>query len=73
MLHAGEDTAVVLKAAHRRSRARDGKVDSPFTTMVLEIEQGILHRRAQHAKIIVSKSGELLSFEEYSKRMEGIL
>ena len=59
--------------AHRRSRARDGKVDSPFTTMVLEIEQGILHRRAQHAKIIVSKSGELLSFEEYSKRMEGIL
>ena len=41
--------------------------------MVLEIEQGILHRRAQHAKIIVSKSGELLSFEEYSKRMEGIL
>ena len=75
----GADLPILLNStpeetrAHRRSRARDGKVDSPFTTMVLEIEQGILHRRAEHAKIIVSKSGELLTFEEYSKRMEGIL
>ena len=75
----GVDLPILLNStpeetrAHRRSRARDGKVDSPFTTMVLEIEQGILHRRAQHAKIIVSKAGELLTFEEYSERMEEVL
>lgn len=56
-------------AAHRRSRARDGKTDSAFTTTVLQIEQGMLHRRADAAKIIVSKRGELLTHEEYHKRM----
>lgn len=45
---------------HRRSRARDGKTDSAFTTMVLEIEQGMLDSRAPFAKIILSKSGEIL-------------
>ena len=75
----GVDLPILLNStpeetrAHRRSRARDGKVDSPFTTMVLEIEQGILHRRASAAKIIVSKNGELLTFEEYSRRMGGAL
>jgi len=56
-------------AAHRRSRARDGKTDSPFTTTVLQIEQGMLHRRADAAKIIVSKAGELLTHAEYHQRM----
>ncbi len=46
---------------HRRSRARDGKTDSAFTTMVLEIEQAELQRRARAAKIIISKSGEILN------------
>ena len=75
----GVDLPILLNStpeetrAHRRSRARDGKVDSPFTTMVLEIEQGILHSRAEQAKIIVSKAGELLTFEEYSERMEEVL
>ena len=45
---------------HRRSRARDGKTDSAFTTMVLEIEQAMLDDRAPFAKIILSKSGEIL-------------
>ena len=46
--------------AHRRSRARDGKTDSAFTTMVLEIEQAELDSRAPFAKIIISKSGEIM-------------
>ena len=46
--------------AHRRSRARDGKTDSAFTTMVLEIEQAELDSRAPFAKIIIAKSGELI-------------
>lgn len=56
-------------AAHRRSRARDGKTDSAFTTTVLQIEQGILHHRADAAKIIVSKSGALLTHAEYHALM----
>jgi len=46
--------------AHRRSRARDGKTDSAFTTMVLEIEQAKLDDRARHARIVIAKSGEVL-------------
>lgn len=46
--------------AHRLSRARDGKVDSAFTTMVLEIEQEELDERRSSAKIVISKQGEIL-------------
>lgn len=46
--------------AHRRSRARDGKTDSAFTTMVLEIEQAKLDERSVNAAIIIAKSGEVL-------------
>lgn len=46
--------------AHRLSRARDGKVDSAFTTMVLEIEQEELDDRRGSAKIVISKQGEIL-------------
>ena len=45
---------------HRRLRARDGKTDSAFTTMVLEIEQMELDDRAHSAAIILSKAGEFL-------------
>ncbi|WP_330375740.1 hypothetical protein [Butyrivibrio proteoclasticus] len=54
---------------HRRSRNRDGKLDSPFTMMVLEIEQGKLVDQAHKAKIIITKSGELISYEEFQKLM----
>ena len=54
---------------HRRQRGRDGKTDSAFTTTVLEIEQGKIADRAKFAKIIVSKSGELLSYEQYCEQM----
>lgn len=49
--------------AHRRSRARDGKTDSAFTTMVLEIEQAELDSRAPFAKIIISKAGKVIDPE----------
>ena len=50
---------------HRRLRARDGKTDSAFTTMVLEIEQEELFDRAKYAKIIVSKSGEFMDRSDF--------
>ena len=45
---------------HRKLRARDGKTDSAFTTMVLEIEQEELDRVGKKAKIIMAKSGEFI-------------
>jgi hypothetical protein len=55
--------------AHRRSRARDGAVDSPFTTTVLELEQALLHSQAGKARIIVSKSGEVIDYDTYLEHM----
>ena len=50
---------------YRKMRGRDGNTDSPFTTMVLGIEQELLHQQAHKAKIILSISGKLLSYKEY--------
>ena len=50
---------------HRRFRARDGAPDSPFVTMVLELEQQMLQSQAHKAKIIVTKSGDVLTYEQY--------
>ena len=66
----GVDIPVLLNStpeetlAHRKLRARDGAPDSPFTTMVLESEQGLLRAQAHKAKIVVSKSCELLTPEQ---------
>ena len=63
----GVDIPILLNStpeetlAHRRSRNRDGKTDSPFTMRVLEIEQQMLNSQAYKTKIIVSKAGELLT------------
>ncbi|PFG17475.1 hypothetical protein ATK74_2046 [Propionicimonas paludicola] len=71
----GVDVPILLNStpaetlAHRRARSRDGAVDSPFTTMVLELEQAKLAAAAHRAKIIVSRSGELLDFAEYQASM----
>ena len=54
---------------HRRSRNRDGKLDSPFTTLVLELEQKKLVDQAHKAKIIISKAGEIISYDEFKKLM----
>ena len=72
----GVDVPVLLNStpeetrAHRRSRARDGKTDSAFTTMVLEIEQQELDACAHKARIIISKSGEVLSYDQYRALMD---
>lgn len=71
----GVDIPILLNStpaetlAHRRARNRDGKIDSAFTTMVLEIEQKKLEAQAHKAKIILSKQGELLSYTEYRRLM----
>ena len=71
----GVDVPILLNSTpqetleHRRARNRDGGTDSSFTTMVLEIEQGMLESQAHKAKFILSKAGELLSYEEFQKRM----
>jgi alpha-galactosidase len=52
---------------HRRSRNRDGATDSPFTTMVLEIEQDMLVSQAPKAKMIVSKNGEIIDYSDFVK------
>ncbi|WP_022773753.1 adenylyl-sulfate kinase [Butyrivibrio sp. AE2015] len=54
---------------HRRSRNRDGKLDSPFTMMVLELEQNKLVNQAHKAKIIITKAGEIISYDEFKKLM----
>jgi len=54
---------------HRRSRNRDGATDSPFTTMVLAIEQDMLISQAPKAKLILSKSGEILAYKDFIKLM----
>lgn len=72
----GVDVPILLNSTpqetleHRRSRNRDGGVDSPFTTMVLEIEQRLLACQARKAKLIVAKSGELLSYQAFLSQME---
>ncbi len=71
--YTGVDIPVLLNStpaetlAHRASRARDGAVDSPFTTMVLELEQAMLIAQSPKAKIIVSKAGELISAADVAK------
>lgn len=62
----GIDVPVLLNSTpeetreHRRLRARDGKTDSAFTTMVLSIEQEELDERGKFAKIKISKSGMIM-------------
>ncbi len=71
----GVDLPILLNStpaetlAHRRARNRDGKVDSAFTTMVLAIEQKKLAEQAGKAKLIISKSGTLMSYAEYRELM----
>lgn len=71
----GVDIPVLLNStpaetlAHRRARNRDGKTDSAFTTMVLELEQQKLDAQAHKARLILSKAGELMDYREYRRRM----
>jgi alpha-galactosidase len=53
----------------RKSRNRDSGADSPFTEIVLNIEQELLISRAKAAKLIVSENGEIISYNDYLKAM----
>lgn len=55
---------------YRKKRGRDAGAGSPFTAMVLGIEQELLHSQAHKAKIILSKAGEILSYKEYMELMQ---
>ena len=50
--------------AHRLARGRDRGADSPFTSLVLILEQAQLNRRAGSAELILSLSGETMSPED---------
>lgn len=71
----GVDIVILLNSTpeetleHRRKRARDGAVDSPFTMLVLKIEQEQLMAEASRAKIILTKDGRIISYEEYCQIM----
>ena len=54
---------------YRLLRNRDGAIDSPFTTTVLEIEQEMIKNQAHKAKIIIAKNGDRLSYTDYCKSM----
>ena len=62
----GVDIAICLRStpeetkAYRLFRARDGKADSAFVTMVLEIEPEKLDSRMENADLILSKEGKVL-------------
>ncbi|MCH4890842.1 adenylylsulfate kinase [Acidaminobacter sp. JC074] len=71
----GVDIPILLNStpeetlAHRLSRSRDGKVDSPFVSIVLELEQKKIFEQSHLAKIIVSKSGDYIPYEAYLELM----
>lgn len=71
----GVDIPILLSSTpqetleHRKARNRDGGTDSPFTNVVLGIEQDMLVSQASKAKLIVSKCGELLSYGDYVRIM----
>jgi hypothetical protein len=71
----GVDIPILLNSTpqetleHRRSRNRDGGTDSPFTTMILELEQEMLVAQAPKAKLILSKSSEIITYSEFLRLM----
>ena len=71
----GVDVGILLGStpaetlAHRRARGRDGGTDSPFTTLVLGLEQELLEVQAADARIIWAKSGDRLTYPGYRALM----
>lgn len=71
----GVDVKVLLNStpaetlAHRRARGRDGATDSPFTALVLGLEQEMLETQAMDAAIILAKDGTRLTYPAYRELM----
>ena len=66
----GVDIPILLSSTpeetlkYRLSRGRDGQADSPFTTLILQLEQELLDSQTDRAAMIMDKSGRLLSRSE---------
>lgn len=56
--------------AHRLSRARDKNTDSPLIRLVLEVEHEKLVSWAGEADLIISKAGEVLSQDDFQRRLD---
>lgn len=56
---------------NRLARNRDGNIDSPFTSRVLEIEQDKLIKQAAKSKIIVSNQCEFIDYQDVLDAAEG--
>lgn len=71
----GVDIPILLNSTpeetleHRKARNRDGATDSPFTSIVLGIEQDMLVSQASKAKVIIAKNGDILTYSDYIKLM----
>ena len=71
----GVDVPILLNStpsetlAYRKARHRDGGTDSAFTTMVLALEQKQLEMQAEKARLIIAKTGELLTYRDYRRLM----
>lgn len=55
----------------RRQRGRDIGVDSPFTAMVLAIEQAQIDAQASRASLIADTDGTIISCEDYRRISAG--
>ena len=72
----GVDIPILLNSTpaetreYRLARGRDANADTAFITMVLELEQAKLEARAGAAKLIVSKSCEVLTYEQFKAQMD---
>ncbi len=71
----GIDVPILLNStpeetlAHRKSRNRDGKTDSAFTTMVLGLEQKKLMNQASDRVIIVTKDCHIIDYDQFRAMM----
>lgn len=72
----GVDIPILLNSTpaetreYRLLRARDANTDTPFIAMVLELEQAKLEARAHAARLILSKAGEIISYEQFKEQMD---
>ena len=55
--------------ASRIERNRDQNTDSVFVDCVLDIEQRLLHTQAHKAKIILTRTGEIIDYDKYLSLM----
>ena len=57
--------SALMSSIQRRTALTPG----PSNAVVLELEQGLLASQAHKAKLIVSKSGDIVSFEDFIAQM----